>query len=419
MKKKSEIKEKWEKKTISEIGRVVTGKTPSRNNPECWGDFLNFITPTDMKNDTKFLSETNRFLSKDGKSLFSRLVIPANSVVVSCIGSDMGKVIMNKNECVTNQQINSIIINKDFDNNFIFYLLRNSYKILRINAEGVGSTMPIINKTSFENLSFRVPELSEQKEIASVLSSLDDKIELLKKQNETLEDIAKTIFKEWFIEFNFPNEKGQPYKSSGGKMVDSELGEIPEGWEVGVIDNLLTFEKGIEVGSRNYLEQKKDKDVVYFYRVQDISKYGDTPKIYVDKNLLKEKSFDESDILISLDGTIGRVFIGGKGGYSSGIRKVFDNNSIFSKPFIFFLLKSNLFQQNLVNFSGAETTIKHAGGSLKQINISFNENYIFNFSLLVDPIFNELVCNVRQIKSLEKIRDTLLPKLMKGETRVK
>lgn len=83
-----------------------------------------------------------------------------------------------------------------------------------------------------------VPPLQEQKAIAAVLSSLDNKIELLREQNKTLEKIAQTLFKEWFIDFNFPDENGKPYKKSGGKMIQSELGEIPEGWELRTIEDI-------------------------------------------------------------------------------------------------------------------------------------------------------------------------------------
>jgi len=252
-----------------------------------------------------------------------------------------------------------------------------------------------------------------------VLSSFDDKIELLREQNKTLEAIAQTIFKEWFVNFNFPDADGKPYKTSGRKMIDSELGAIPEGWRVGKLTELFDFIKGIEPGSINYSVKKLSENYLPFYRVQDTSNYNETPNVFVDKRVLNGKIFKKDDTLISLDGTIGRVFIGGSGGYSSGIRKVVGKESFISKFLIYCFLKSDKFQGELNSFSGAETTIKHAGGAIDHIKFVFEKSICEEFGNITNPLFQKMVFNNSQIQTLSKLRDTLLPKLMKGEIRVK
>ena len=123
--KTQQILTNWKETTLGETGIVITGKTPSKDNPKDWGDCLDFITPTDFVSESKYLSSVDRKLSEDGKERFQRMIIPSGSVIVTCIGSDMGKVVINKNDCLTNQQINSIIVNPDFDRDFIFYCLGN------------------------------------------------------------------------------------------------------------------------------------------------------------------------------------------------------------------------------------------------------------------------------------------------------
>jgi len=405
----STIPNGWKITTLGNVGITVTGKTPSRDNPGDWGDSLDFITPTDISSDSKYLKNVSRKLSGEGANRFKKMIIPSKSIVVSCIGSDMGKVVMNENQALTNQQINSIKINSENDNDFIFYLLKDSYSILRNIAIG-GSTMPILNKTTFESLEFLIPPLLEQSAIAAVLSSLDNKIELLREQNKTLEATAQVIFKEWFVNFNFPG--------ATGKMIDSELGQIPEGWRVEKITDIFDFIKGSEPGAANYSSEKFNSHYVPFYRVQDISAYGDIPKIYVEEKLLRGKIFSPDDILISLDGTIGRVFIGGAGGHSGGIRRVVGKQDFIKKSLIFCFLKSSKFQNDLVSFSGAETTIKHAGGAIEQIKFVLHKDVCESFGKALDPLFKKITANISQIQTISTLRDTLLPKLMRGEVRV-
>src|SRR3989338_299532 len=98
---------------IKDMGRVITGKTPSKDNPLDWGNEVDFITPTDFSGNEKYLSNIKRKISQDGVGRYKNMILPPESVVVTCIGSDMGKVIVSKNRALTNQQINSIIVNKE------------------------------------------------------------------------------------------------------------------------------------------------------------------------------------------------------------------------------------------------------------------------------------------------------------------
>ena len=208
------------------------------------------------------------------------------------------------------------------------------------------------------------------------------------------------------------------YKSSGGKMVESELGEIPEGWELSRVSEIIEFIKGVEPGSKNYYKEKTSDDFLPFYRVQDISEYVKIPNIFVKKELLGSKIFKVNDILISLDGTIGKVFVGGSGGFSSGIRKAVGKKEFISKPFILLLLKSEYFQESLLLFSGSGTTIQHAGKAVENILFAYDKGICEKFEITSGYIFKKIISNISQIQTLSALRDSLLPKLMSGTIRV-
>ena len=138
------------------------------------------------------------------------------------------------------------------DKRYLFYAMQSQeVKNQIVWSEGTGSVVSNLRIPLIEALHIPVPPLQTQKEIAHILGTLDDKIELNRSMCKTLEEIAQTLFKHWFIDFEFPNEQGKPYKSSGGEMVDSELGPIPKGWKVGTIGDLCTFKYGKALKTEN------------------------------------------------------------------------------------------------------------------------------------------------------------------------
>ena len=131
------------------------------------------------------------------------------------------------------------------DNDYLMYYLMSRLGQYELHARASGSTVQGIKRSEFEYVKIILPSShEEQKAIAAVLSVFDDKVELLREQNKTLESIAQTIFKQWFVDFNFPDQNGKPYCDNGGEMVDSELGKIPMGWRVFVLDELVNTVNG-------------------------------------------------------------------------------------------------------------------------------------------------------------------------------
>ena len=184
------------KKHISDLGKVITGKTPRTSILENYGGKIPFLTPSDNLSE-KFSPTTSKTLTKIGLNEVKNCLLPSKSICVSCIGSDLGKVVLTKKPTVTNQQFNSIVPNEENDADFIYYLMTVVGKHLNYLSK-TSTAVPIINKSTFANYEIEIPNIKEQKRIGKILSSLDDKIELNRRINDNLEQQAITIFDNMF-----------------------------------------------------------------------------------------------------------------------------------------------------------------------------------------------------------------------------
>lgn len=175
----------WHRVKVGEIGRIVTGKTPKTAEKDNYNGQIMFVTPSDDLN-VKYIYSTAKTLTEKGKQSVKGAIIPAGSVCVSCIGSDLGKVVVTTEECVTNQQINSIVVDTEkYDVDFIYYAMLILGKELNFHSK-TSTAVPIVNKSSFSSYEIVCPPLAEQKMISSILSVLDRKIEQNAKINENL-----------------------------------------------------------------------------------------------------------------------------------------------------------------------------------------------------------------------------------------
>jgi type I restriction enzyme, S subunit len=233
----------WEIFSIGNIGRIITGKTPSFQNPKEFGNFYPFITPSDMSFSIKHI-DAERKLSENGKEKYSKIILPKKSTCVVCIGATIGKTCITKTESFTNQQINSIIPNNEkHDPDFIYYFST----LLRPTLESFagGAATPIINKSSFSSIKTSLPDLKTQKKIAAILSAYDDLIENNKRRIALLENMAEEIYREWFVRFRFP----------GYKTAEVEKG-IPKGWQ------LMPFSQAVDINPMERPEKDELKPYV-------------------------------------------------------------------------------------------------------------------------------------------------------------
>ena len=263
----------WKDFGLSEIGRIVTGKTPLTSQSENFGGDIPFITPSDM-DDRKTISHTERCLTEVGAKSVISSVIPAGSIIVSCIGSDMGKAAIAGRRSVTNQQINAVVVDEErFDSEFIYYNL--SRRKGEIRSYAGGSAQPILNKSGFSGLIVSCPSIETQREIARVLRSLDDKIELNCRMNATLEAMAQALFKSWFVDFDPVKAKALGRIPEGmdadtaalfpSEFVESELGPIPRDWREKTVNELARL--------NNWTLRNSDKlDTIEYIEISAVNK---------------------------------------------------------------------------------------------------------------------------------------------------
>lgn len=182
--------EDWEEKRLGEIGDIITGKTPQTSKKELWNGTIQFVTPTDITN-KKYQTTTIRTVNQNVKAR----ILPSKTIMFTCIAS-IGKMSLSTLPCITNQQINALIPNSDFDNEFIYYSILNMTEYIKSTQSN--TTLPIINKTDFSKFSLKIPSKNEQSKIANFLSSIDDKIELVSTQIEATKDYKKGLLQGMF-----------------------------------------------------------------------------------------------------------------------------------------------------------------------------------------------------------------------------
>lgn len=386
---------KWEKCKLGDLGIIVTGKTPSKNNPEDWGNEMPFITPSDYKDYRKKTYSSERKLSKEGIERLNNKILPSKSILVTCIGSDMGKVVMNAIPAITNQQINAIIPdNSKVDNDFLYYQLISLYEILRIYG-GDGTAVPIVNKGDFETIVAEIPSLLEQKAISSVLSSIDNKIDLLHRQNKTLEAMAETLFRQWFVE------------------------EAKEDWKVKNIGNVLQTVLG---GTPSTSKPEYWNGNIPWINSGEVNNF----RILQGTKYITEFGLQKSNTKLLPKGTTVLAITGATLGQVSLLEiETCANQSVVGlipnenlpKEYVFLWMKHKIKEIILNETGGAQPHINKNDINETEIVIP-DEKSMKRGIEIINPMFKKITKNSFQILTLEKLRGTLLPKLMSGEVRV-
>jgi type I restriction enzyme S subunit len=416
---------------IGEIGKVVTGKTPSTAVDHYYGGEYPFYTPSDMDG-RKRLESTKRSLSTEGIDSIRGSIIEAGAVMVSCIGSDMGKVAIAANKGATNQQINTILVSQGFDPEYIYYELSTRKDELQMLATG-GSAQPILNKGHFCQIEICVPPLPEQKAIAHILGTLDDKIELNRKTNETLEAMAKALFKSWFVDFDPVRAKaegrptGLPAEISDlfpDSFEDSELGEIPIGWRVMELGMVSTFLNGYAFKSSDWQEHgvpvvKIGSVKPGFVDVDNVSFVSD--EIAVSKERYR---LSPGDILIGMTGYVGEVglvpFSESPPLLNQRVGRVAPmSDAIVSRSFLYNWMRTSTFKDSVEVLSHGSAQANVSSDSIQSIPHAIPSSDIERaFASICEPMLDRLLEGHREQKLLANIRDALLPKLISGEIRI-
>ena len=292
---------KWKPHKLSEIGSVVGGATPSTTVDAYYNGDIPWLTPKDLSDfHERYIERGERNITKSGLNSCSAQLLPAGSVLFSS-RAPIGYVAIAKNPIATNQGFKSIIPNPEkVDSLFLYYLLR--YNKDNIEAMVSGTTFKEVSGATMKNIEVYLPEdLDEQRRIAGILGSLDDKIELNRRINANLEAQAQALFRSWFVDF-------EPFRD--GPFVDSELGKIPQGWKVGTINEIIQILSGYAFKSDTFTEAGPYR-LITIKNVQDGSLNIDGAAYLseIPDKMPQHCYLAIGDILLSLTGNVGRVCI--------------------------------------------------------------------------------------------------------------
>ena len=341
--------------------------------------------------------------------------IAVNGSILMSVRAPVGDLNMANTDICIGRGLCSINGKNKSLNRYIFYLL-NYYKSKIVNIQ-TGTVFGAISKDNILNFKVSIPQSEkEQKYIASILSSFDDKIELNNKTNKILEEMAQTIFKEWFINFNFPNEDGKPYKKSGGEMIDSELGKIPKGWKIGTIGDYAKLKSGFAFKNSWW-----QNDGIPVIKIQNISSGNlnleQCSFVSEDKyNIAENFRVNGGDLLITLTGSLGKFTIVPKldkdALVNQRVGKFFLGEEPVKKlPFLYGIL--NELKDLIVSLANGSVQQNISPNDVENVKIIFPNDKILNkYNNLMQDIFYKIIFNQKENKKLSNIRDSLLPKLM-------
>ena len=385
----------WKTYRLSEIVELIGGGTPRTSNPEYWNGNIPWLSVADFNTGRKYVSLTEKTISEKGLNESSTKLLKPGDIIISARGT-VGVVAVLDKSMAFNQSCYGVRANISLStNDYIYYLLKDTIPgFLQIAHGGVFAT---ITRDTFYEIDVSLPPLPEQTAISSILSSLDDKIDLLHRQNATLEKMAETLFRQWFVE------------------------EAKEDWDEGTLDDILTVKGGATPSTS---EPTYWNGNIHWTSPKDITNLNgiylfDTERKITELGLSKISSglLPKGTLLMSSRAPVGVLaFCEVPVAINQGYIAILDNKG-YSKEFIYLWLKANM--DVVHSFSNGSTFMEISKSAFKTLQLQIPPKQVTqDFQLIVEPLFNKIKSNNIQIRTLTALRDTLLPKLISGEVRV-
>lgn len=400
----------WKEVRLGDVcTRVCSGGTPKSTNLSYYGGEIPWLNTKEI--DFNRIYSTEKTITDSGLNNSSAKWIVPNTVTVAMYGATAGKSCIVKVPMTTNQACCNLTINDEVaDYEFVYYSLKNDYTTLASLANG--GAQQNLNAQIIKDYVLKMPSLADQRRIASILSSLDRKIELNNKINADLEEMAQAIFKNWFVDF-------EPFKD--GKFVDSELGMIPEGWKVGRLDEIADVVGG-STPSKAKPEYYTQKGIAWL-TPKDLSNH---PAVYTSRgeiditkegyNSTSTKLMPKGTILFTSRAPIGYISIAQNDICTNqGFKSLVPKKA--GTCFLYCFLK---YVTPEIENKSTGSTFKEALGSLmKSLKVIMPEQKVFeDFETIVSPLFARIESLEKKSSRLSLLRDTLLPRLMSGELEV-
>lgn len=368
-------------------------------------DYAVLIRLVDFNNDFKgpFV-----YIDEHAYSFLSKSSLSGGEIIISNVGANVGTVFKCPNlPYKMSLAPNAITIKLKGDNDFYYYWFKSKIGQANIQALVTGSAQPKFNKTNFRSMYIPVPPLDVQRRIASILSSLDRKIELNNKINADLEEMAQAIFKNWFVDF-------EPFKD--GKFVDSELGMIPEGWKVGRLTEIASYMNGLAMQK---FPPENNEDSLPVLKIKELGQgFCGTDSDRCSCNIKDECIIHNGDVIFSWSGTLlVDVWCGGDCGLNQHLFKVTSKD--YPKWFYYYWTKHHL-QEFIHIAKDKAVTMGHIKrGHLEEAMVAIPDNDSMEKAHeLFEPILSKMISLRLENSRLSLLRDTLLPRLMSGELEV-
>lgn len=327
-----------------------------------------------------------------------------DTIVIGRVGAYCGCVYLSKGKCWVSDNAIAAKAKEDNDNEYLYYLLSS----LNLNYHHIGGAQPLMTQDIIGRIEVIVPQTKDdQRRIASILSSLDRKIELNNKINADLEEMAQAIFKNWFVDF-------EPFKD--GKFVDSELGMIPEGWKVGRLTEIASYMNGLAMQK---FPPENNEDSLPVLKIKELGQgFCGTDSDRCSCNIKDECKIHNGDVIFSWSGTLlVDVWCGGDCGLNQHLFKVTSKD--YPKWFYYYWTKHHL-QEFIHIAKDKAVTMGHIKrGHLEEAMVAIPDNDSMEKAHeLFEPILSKLISLRLESSRLSTLRDTLLPRLMSGELEV-
>ena len=448
-KKGCELPEGWQTVTVGEISEVIGGGTPSSKVDEYWGGSIPWLTPKDLSGyDFRRVKSGKRNITDSGLANSSARLLPKNTVLVTS-RAPIGYVALANNEIATNQGFKSLILNDGYDPDFFYYLIKHNVPTLE--AVSSGTTFKEISGKAFKQIKFNVPPLPEQKAIAHILGSLDDKIELNRRMNETLEAMAQALFKSWFVNFDpvidnalaagntIPDElkekaairqglddKRKSLPNDIRRLFPSEfayteeMGWIPKGWSIQSLYEIATFINGAAYKNFDFTDEPEALPIVKIAEIKN----GISSQTKFTKTILADKyRISNGDILFSWSGNPDTsidtfIWTGGDAWLNQHIFKVLPKNNK-EKSLVYYQLRILKTKFSEIARNKQTTGLGHVTAQdMKNMYITKCPSAILSlFNNSADLLLDRYYLNLMDIKNQSKIQDALLSRLLSGEIR--
>lgn len=419
---------KWCQTTLGEIvsaggGKIQTGPFGSQLHAADYVDVgVPCIMPANMKSNRVDLSSI-AFISEEDATRLSKHLVKEGDIVYSRRGDVTQKALIRKTEAGYFCGTGCLLVRpgKMIDPEFLTYHLSTPSNQSWIINQAVGATMPNLNTAILANVPLNVPSQGTQKKIAAVLSTLDAKIDYNNRINVELEAMAKTIYDYWFVQFDFPDANGKPYKSSGGRLVyNSKLKRgIPDGW---TDSSILAVSELLGGGTPTKKKPEYWGGDIPFFTPTDaggpIFKFSTAD--YITEKGLKGSStqlFGKHTVFITARGSVGKLVLAGVDMAMNQSCYALRAKPGISHTFLFFLAKE-LIQHLQVKSSGSVFD-SIVSNDIELTNLAIpTEDVIEKFAAVVEPAFEKIANNTKENQQLAQLRDWLLPMLMNGQVTV-